>query len=1284
MATLLLTAAGQAVGSALGGSAGFAALGGVLGKAAGAIAGSVVDQSLFGASRTIETGRLSDLSVQSSNEGASLPRVYGRCRLAGQVIWATSFEEEVSEEKQGGKGGGGGSSTTVRSYAYFGNFAVALCEGPITRFGRIWADGKPLDTSGLNIRFYRGTADQQPDPLIAGLQANTPAYRGTAYVVFEHLPLEAFGNRLPQLSFEVTRSIEPLEDNIRAVTLIPGAGEFVYQPTTVTSQPRPGVTEAVNRHVSLANSDWTAALDELQALCPKLESVGLVVAWFGDDLRAGHCQIAPRVEVSAKTTSGASWSVAGLTRAQAQVVSSVDGKPAFGGTPSDLSVKAAIADLKARGLRVMLYPFLLMDVPANNSLPDPHSTSASQPAYPWRGRIVADTAADISSFLGSETPPANEWSYRRFILHFASLAKAAGGVDGFLIGSEMKALTRGEMSAGDYPFVDGLVDLAADVKVVLGSGTDVSYAADWSEYASHSTAGGDLRFPLDPLWGSDDIDFIGIDNYLPIADQRAGGDPDGNASPYDVETLQAGITGGENHDWYYASDADRQSASRSAISDGAYGKPWVYRAKDFKSWWENAHYERVAGEEESQPTDWVPGSKPIRFTELGFPAIDKAANQPNLFVDPKSSESARPHFSTGARDDLIQRRALEAWLGLTDPDYPAFVAGYNPSATSYSGRMIDAANTHIWTWDARPYPAFPNYTDVWADGANWQVGHWLNGRMGGLSLASLCRQLVAEAGLSDEDIAVGHLEGALEGIAVAGPSSLRDVMEPLLTAFGGLTCDQGTRILIRQTSTKPSDALVLQDLAEADEDTPYLSRTRAQESELPSEIRMSAEEGAGDYQRQSVASRRLTSGSKQIEMQDLGAVIASTVLQQTADRRLARIWSERERAEFALSPERQDLEPGDVVTLARAAGKTFDPPLKLRIERIEDEALRKVEAVRVDTTLTPTSAYLSVPTQVFRNSEAGRPHGFLMDLPPLADEDPDNAVRLAGFARPWPGGLSLYRSVTGSGFDHLLSQERPATIGRLLSELHPGALSRWDRANRIEVEIFGGLLQSRERDAVLAGKNALAVRSTTGGFEILQFTHAELTGTLTYQLSGLLRGQAGTEPEMLAGAQTGADVVLLDSQSCPLVPLSSSHTSLDLKYRLVPSSASLDGEAVLSFDHMATARGSRPLAPVHLKARRVSGRISIAFIRQTRRNGESWDQAEVPLAEELEAYEVDILASPSGAVVRTLSANAPTLVYSQANELTDFGAQQSELTISVCQLSATAGRGFSRKATFHV
>ena len=143
---------------------------------------------------------------------------------------------------------------------------------------------------------------------------------------------------------------------------------------------------------------------------PAVESVSLVVAWFGDDLRAGNCKVRPGVEVSAKSTTPASWSVNGVSRAGAFLVSRDDqDRPVYGGTPSDASVIEAIKALKARGLAVTFNPFVMMDIAAGNNLPSPYG-GASQPAYPWRGRITCHPGKGVTgSPWGSATAATQNW-----------------------------------------------------------------------------------------------------------------------------------------------------------------------------------------------------------------------------------------------------------------------------------------------------------------------------------------------------------------------------------------------------------------------------------------------------------------------------------------------------------------------------------------------------------------------------------------------------------------------------------------------------------------------------------------------------------------------------------------------------------------------------------------------------------------------------------------------------------------------------------------------------------
>ncbi|MCG2839752.1 phage tail protein [Sandaracinobacter sp. RS1-74] len=180
MASVLFSTIGQAVG-------------GPLGAAVGAAVGGSVDSLLFGARRR----GTAELFVQRSAYGEILPRLYGRTRAAGQLIWALPIKGAA------GKGSGRRDSGA--------SFAIALSSGPIQRVGRIWADGREIrDSSGrfearTQMRVHAGGLDQVADPLIVAAEGaeNALAYPGLAYVLFEDFALAPFGNRIPNLSFEI-------------------------------------------------------------------------------------------------------------------------------------------------------------------------------------------------------------------------------------------------------------------------------------------------------------------------------------------------------------------------------------------------------------------------------------------------------------------------------------------------------------------------------------------------------------------------------------------------------------------------------------------------------------------------------------------------------------------------------------------------------------------------------------------------------------------------------------------------------------------------------------------------------------------------------------------------------------------------------------------------------------------------------------------------------------------------------------------------------------------------
>ena len=1318
MAGLLLAGLGSWIGAGFGGTI-LGLSGAAIGQAIGVVVGNAIDQYLFTPtlSTSQEGPRLETANVMTSVEGVNILRGYGRFKVAGNVIWASRLREEVVKEttKSGGKGGVKSKSTTT-AYNYYANFAVGLCEGEIMNVHRVWADGKLLDLSEYTYRIYRGTKTQMPDSLMETKEGtgNVPGYRGLAYIIFEDMLINDFGNRIPQLAFEITKPITRSDNNavsnlVTGVDLIPGTTEFGYDPTVVEQVIYDG-NDIVERriencHLGDGKSDWEHALDQMAVNLPNCNIVTFVVTWFGDDLRIGSCTIRPKVENNTKRTDPISWRVAGLDRDDALIISTFDGHSAFGGTPNDLSVYRAIIDLKARGYEVMLYPFIIMDVPPSNTLPNPYSDNAAtlgQAAYPWRGRLtcspasgfvgsvqdMATAATQINSFLGTATA-ANfsgsggavtysgvaEWSFRRFVLHMAELCRQAGGVDYFCIGTEMVGATSIRSDTPNtYPFVSGLISLAAQVAALIPS-AKLGYAADWSEYHSQKPTALELCFNLDPLWADANIDFIGIDNYLPLSDWRDSTTHldylDGWSSIYDLDYLKANVEGGEFFDWYYASSTDRLNQVRTPITDGAYGKHWVYRQKDIKSWWNNLHYNRTSGGTESgSSTAWVPQSKPIIFTEYGCPAINKGPNQPNVFFDPKSSESFVPYFSSGGRDDEVQRQYIRAmveyWSDNTN----------NPASGVYSGRMVDKDRMNYWSYDARPWPTFPTDGNTWADQPNWQYGHWISGRIDAVYAPDLLNQLAEDYNVT-ADYDFSRAYGSCDGFVLSTKTSFRSTVEPLASLFMFDIIESGAMIkAVSQQEARSVVTVTLDDIAEAADNAEPVTLTRSQASELPVGMTIRFIDIFNDYEIAAVSQFREVVAAESEPSSDTPIVLDYSRAQQMVDRLLYSAWAKRTTGEFGLLPEFLYLESGDVVTV-EAQG--FTKPL--RIESLTDGTYRQITAKSFDLGIFQPGGG-PIRTQKSRpDATASSATTVFLDLPLLSSTVIPHQPYIASYVNPWPG-VSVYRSITNSNFVLDTQLGAPTIIGEVTAPFNAGPTDIWDLSNELKVKIYSGELETLDELNVLNGANAIAVQNSVGGWEIVQFVNASLTGTRTYTLTKLLRGQLGTEDGIEATIGIGARIVLLES---PIQQLNISLSDLSREYylRYGPADRDLGDSTYRTTTQTFVGRGLKPYSPVHIKGLDAgAGNIIISWVRRTRVNGDSWDYVDdVPLNEAFEKYEVDIL-NGGGLVVRTLAVtSSPQVTYTAAQQSSD--GITAPFDVIVYQLSDQVGRGIGRRATIN-
>jgi len=1297
MATIVLSAVGTALGGALNGQI-LGLTTAVLGRAAGATLGRVIDNRLLGAGADpVETGRVDRFRLTGASEGAPIPRLFGRVRVAGQVIWATQFQETVATS---GGGKGAAPQPKTREYSYSISLAVALSVGEILGIGRVWADGTEIATDGLNLRVYTGAEDQMPDPKIEAVEGagQAPAYRGTAYVVFEDLALAPFGNRVPQFTFEVLRVprvaglVPEVSEAVQGVALMPGTGEYALATTPVHVQVGPGENRSANMNAPSGTSDLATSLATLKVELPNCRAASLIVSWFGSDLHCGSCVLKPKVEQTDLDGVGMPWTVSGLTRTTAETVPQDGDRPVYGGTPSDQSVIEAIHAMQAAGQAVVFYPFILMEQMAGNGLPDPYSDAEDQPVLPWRGRITLSEApgrpgspdataaaeAEVAAFLGTcqpgdflpdtdrvgyAGPP--EWSYRRFILHYAHLCALAGGIDAFCIGSEMRGLTQIRGAAG-FPAVAAFRTLAAEVRAILGPDVKIGYAADWSEYFGYhpQDGSGDVYFHLDPFWADADVDFIGIDNYMPLSDWRDGEDhADAHwGAIYNLDYLMANVAGGEGYDWYYHAPEAEAEQLRTPIADGAHGEPWVFRYKDLRNWWSNPHHERVGGVRSASATPWVPQSKPFWFTELGCAAIDKGPNQPNKFLDPKSSESRLPKYSTGRRDDTIQAqylRAIHAYWA--DP-------ANNPVSALYGGPMVDMSRGLVWAWDARPYPFFPGLAELWTDGPNYARGHWLNGRGSSVSLGAVTAALTERAGVDDYDVSA--LYGTVRGYGGDDMETGRAALQPLMLAYGFDAIERDGKIVFRNRDGRGATALSAERFALTAEQDSSLARTRAPAAEIAGRLRLSYIEADADFATRAEEAIFPDQATHGVDASDLPLVLTRTEARGIVERWLAEARVARDSVRFALPPSGLGLRAGDVVTLPPEMGGT-----RYRIDRVEQAGALQLDAVRIEPEIYRPSDSVEV---------AVRPRAFVapvpvypvfLDLPLIRGDEIAHAPHVAASAVPWPGSVAIHAAPQDDGYVLNTLLPAGAAIGVTETPMFAARAGVLDRGAALRVKFASGSLAGAALDAVLNGANLAAIGDGSAeNWELFQFTGATLVAPRTYDLTGRLRGQAGTDAILPEVWPEGSTVVLLDG-SARQIDLALSARGLARHYRIGPAGRPVDDPSYIYLVRAFDGIGLRPYAPVHLHVRETGGDLAVAWVRRTRIDGDGWLAQDVPLGETREEYRIRV--EHSGSVVREATVTAPAWTYTAAQRAAD--ALSGPYRIAVAQVSDQFGPGPFRR-----
>ncbi len=840
-------------------------------------------------------------------------------------------------------------------------------------------------------------------------------------------------------------------------------------------------------------------------------------------------------------------------------------------TPSDASVIRAIQDLKARGYQVIFIPVMIGD--QNLARGRPHIST-------WWGTYTPNdfSTANGVPFNNNTDSKLGEWSYSRFIYHYARLCQIAGGVGYFCLGIGNPSMMTNSSD------MRSMTNTAYTVLRAINSTTKYGYISGWEHY----------QYP--DLW--QDADFIGIDYNIPISDWRDGiyhqDYLDGANSIYDIDYLKSNVLGGEEYEWYYASEDDREHQRRTDLTTRrGYKDVFGWRGQHSLS------------------------AKVILFASC--PSVNKGSNY----------RSDRLRHSAGTRDDDIQvqfiRAITEFWREFWIQE------GIHPDNSPIEHIVFGE-------WDTRPWPAYPLNEDVWPDASTYPTGIAMNGKIDTIYLPELLHEIAKDFGITGRvKTDFSRAYGACDGFTIPGPVSYRAAVSSLLSIFQCDIIESGDTLkAVSQQEVQSLATVGLDDIADVKEGEETVILVRKEAKTLPKMMTIRTVDPNNEYEPTSSVQTREVDTATASPVINSPIVIDSNRAQELVDEALYGLWAKREQATFGLLSDFLFLEPGDVITL-----KDFG--VSVRINSITDGNVRKINAQGFDLSIfTHAAGSVRTLAKPESNVEFTFPDFQLMDLPILDAKDESYAAPyIAATALPWPE-VSVFRSITNDNFHLDSTVSTPGAIGRTVEAFGPGPLYRWDNTTEIIVQMSNGQLASVDDIQIYDRQNTLAI-GYNGLWELIQFANAELIGPNTYKLTRLLRGQKGTEDAM-GQIPRGANVVFIDDA---VQEMGFDTEDIDnLHYiRFGPATRDIGDESYLTTTYRPIARGLRPFSPVLRDVyREANGDITIRWHRRSRLGGDSWVPADVPLNEPFEQYA--IILSQNGTVRENVLTNDARYTYS--------------------------------------
>ena len=439
------------------------------------------------------------------------------------------------------------------------------------------------------------------------------------------------------------------------------------------------------------------------------------------------------------------------------------------------------------------------------------------------------------------------------------------------------------------------------------------------------------------------------------------------------------------------------------------------------------------------------------------------------------------------------------------------------------------------------------------------------------------------------------------------------------------------------------------------------SITDGSDINLPREVVINFIDPTNEWQKSAVGYRKVNGITNEMQSFNLPFTMSADDARYIARRRCLSYYLNRKSISIFLPPKYITLRENDILLIP-----DDDEYIVMRIQNITRglNYLMEVKGI-IDNSLDSAFAIEAEDKDTEQTISFPVPVGFaFIDICSLSDTYIDNAgYYAAAFC------LDADQSFNGAflydGFNNVLRFSSGSTAGFTVNALGSANGYTWDRVNKVTVELCSGTLESVTQAQCLAGSNRALI-----GDEIIGFQTATLTGTNTYELSNLIRGIGDTRDE-IDSHEAREGFLLLETAKLKFKTINNNEIGIEKSFKILSPGEFFDNEQAVTATP--NAYNLRPFAPCFIRCSfDGSDNLDIQWCRRTRSIVELLTELPIPLSEETEAYEIDIMDGED--VLRTIESAEQSCQYSAAQQTADGLTPGDSVTVRVYQISAIVGR----------